>query len=115
MNELIERLTEGDHPVVVSIRPESTLNALKECIERGYVHVRFTDTRGGTELGVRLDKSRSELEGGDFDSGSGSIEIVGNLTFNYEKVRCRAKIDLQTLAGRGHLELLEEKVPASQG
>jgi hypothetical protein len=115
MNDLVARLATGDHPVVVSIRPEPTLKALRECIERGYVHVKFTDTRGGTELGIRLDKSRSELTGGDLNSGSGSVELVGNLTLNYERVLCRAKIDLQTLAGRGHLEVLGEQTPVSQG
>jgi|SRR5579864_1063049 len=114
MNELVERLATGDHPVAVTIRPEPTLKALKECIDRGYVHVKFTGTRGGTELGVRLDRSLSELGAGDFDTGSGTIEIVGNLTLNYEKVRCRAQIDLHTFTGRGHLEVIKDQVPTVQ-
>ena len=114
MNDLVTRLAKGDHPVIISIRPEATLTALRECIDRGYVHVKFTDTRGGTEIGVRLDRGRSELKGSDFNSGSGTIHVVGNLTLDGEKVRCWAKIDLQTLAGLGHLEVLEEGVFASQ-
>ena len=50
MDELVARLSAGDHPVEASLRPEKTIKALKECIDRGYVHIKFTETEGGTEL-----------------------------------------------------------------
>ena len=100
-DDLVERLSQGDHPVEASLRPEKTLDALKECIDRGYVHIKFTGTRGGTELGVALDRDAVVFD----DS---SVKLVGGLTLNYEKVRCIANIDLNTLAGQGHLE----RVPA---
>ena len=103
MDELVQRLSQGEHPVEITIRPEPTLQAFKECIDRGYVHVKFTGTRGGTELGVRLDRTASEL-GGDFEGGSGRVKLVGDLTLNYVKVKCIAQIDLATLGGQGHLE-----------
>jgi hypothetical protein len=104
MNELVERLSRGDHPVEVSIRPEKSLAALKERIERGYVHVKFTDTRGGTELGFSLDKDASDLMAGNLETGTGTVRLVGDLTLNYVKVKAVAEINLQTLAGSGHLE-----------
>jgi len=103
-NDLVQRLSEGEHPVEVSLRPEKTAQALQECIERGYVHIKFTNTQGGTELGVRLDKNASDLGKADFAGQRGSLRLIGGLTLDYVKVRCIADIDLSTLAGKGHLE-----------
>src|SRR5262252_4793283 len=58
---LVEKLCEGDHPVIASLRPEKTVQALKERIDLGYVHIKFTETKGGTELGVRLDPEASDF------------------------------------------------------
>lgn len=105
MNELVQRLSEGDHPVEASLRPEKTVAALKESIDRGYVHIKFTDTKGGTDLGFRLDRDASNLNEANFDQQTGKAHLVGNLTLNYVKVRCVADIDLSTLKGKGYLEL----------
>jgi len=102
MNQLLQKLRHGDHPVEVSLRPNRTPNAFKECIDRGFVHVRFTDTDGGTELGVRLDKTACDLNA-DFELGTGKIKLIGNLTLDYVKVQCIADIELQSLAGKGYL------------
>ncbi len=107
MDELVQRLSEGDHPVEASLRPERTVKALKEAIDRGYVHIKFTDTKGGTELGVRLDNAATDLSRADFDNQTGTVHLVGGLTLNYVKVRCIADINLNTLTGTGHLEPVE--------
>ena len=103
-NDLVQRLSSGEHPVEVTLRPEKTAQALKESIDRGYVHIKFTNTQGGTELGVRLDKNASDLGQANFSSASGNIRLVGGLTLDYVKVRCHANIDLSTLKGTGRLE-----------
>ena len=108
MNDLVSRLCTGDHPVSVSLRPNSDIPTLRECLGRNYVHIKFTGTRGGTELGVRLDPSATDLSAADFESRSGSIRLVGGLKLDYVKVRCIAEIDLKTLEGKGHLEVAEE-------
>ncbi|BDA72445.1 hypothetical protein CAL7716_066110 [Calothrix sp. PCC 7716] len=108
MNELVQRLSQGNHPVEASLRPEKTIAALKESIDRGYVHIKFTQTKGGTDLGVRLDPKASNLKEADFEHEAGKVHLVGNLTLNYIKVRCIADIDLKTLEGSGHLEPIEE-------
>ena len=100
---LVQRLSEGDHPVEVGLRAPKTVEAFKECIDRGYVHVRFTDTKGGTELGVRLDHELSDFGQADFDHHTGRVRVVGGLTLDYVKVQCVAEIDLDTLSGTGHL------------
>jgi Core binding factor beta subunit len=108
MNELVRRLSEGEHPVEVSLRPEKTATALKESIDRGYVHIKFTNTQGGTDLGVRLDTEASNFHDADFGHQTGKVHLVGNLTLNYMKVRCIADINLATLEGKGHLEPVEQ-------
>lgn len=107
MNELVQRLSQGNHPVEASLRPEKTVAALKESIERSYVHIKFTNTKGGTELGVKLDPEASNFNSADFFRQTGKVHLVGNLTLNYVKVKCIADIDLETLAGSGHLEPIE--------
>jgi uncharacterized protein YbdZ (MbtH family) len=101
---LVDRLSEGDHPVEVSLRPEKRVKLFKEAIDRGYVHIKFTDTQGGTELGVRLDREATDLGNSDFEGQNGSVRLVGGLTLNYVKVRLIAEIDLKTLTGKGHLD-----------
>jgi uncharacterized protein YbdZ (MbtH family) len=106
-DDLVKRLSEGDHPVEASLRPQKTAKALKERIDMGYVHIKFTDTRGGTELGVRLDPNCVDLSQADFENQHGSVRLEGGLTLNYVKVRCIADINLQTLTGKGHLVPVE--------
>ena len=105
---LVDRLSAGDHKIVVSQRPEPTVKALKEAIDNGYVRVKFTETKGGTELGFKVDAGASDLTGGNFDEGTGKVRLVGGLTLDYVKVRCIAEIDLKTLEGVGHLEKVAE-------
>jgi uncharacterized protein YbdZ (MbtH family) len=109
---LVDRLCIGDHKLVVSQRPEPTVKALKEAIDNGYVRVKFTETKGGTELGFKVDPNASDLSGGNFDEGTGNVKVAGNLTLDYTKVRCTANIDLKTLEGVGHLEKIEEAAAA---
>lgn len=109
MNDLVQRLSTGEHSIDAALGPERTPAALKECLERGYVHVRFTGTRGGTELGVPVDRDRSLLAA-DFDGGTGQVTIVGDLTLDFVRVRCIAKLDVATLSGTGRLEIVEEPI-----
>ena len=113
MNDLVRRLCTGDHPVEVSLSPNKTVEALKQCIDREHVHVRFTDTKGGTELGFALNAEGTDISQADFNKGTGSVRLVGNLTLDYVQVRCIANIDLETLGGRGHLEAVEENASAA--
>jgi uncharacterized protein YbdZ (MbtH family) len=106
-DSLVDRLCDGDHSVELALRPEPTVALLKEALDRGYLHVKFTDTKGGTELGVRLDREQCDFSEADFGQGTGTLHICGGLTLNYVKVRCMADIDLATLKGTGRLEKVE--------
>lgn len=112
MSELVQKLSTGEHPVVVSLRPTPSAAALKERLDRGYVLVKFTDTRGGTELGVTIDPQATAASGADFETPDGTVTIVGTLTLDYVPVRCVATIDLKTLEGTGRLEPVVDQQPA---
>lgn len=100
---LLDRLCEGDHRVEAGLRPEKTVKLFKEAIDRNYLHVKFIDTKGGTELGVRLDKDTCDFSQADFENGSGTVHVEGGLTLDYVDVRCIADIDLASLQGSGRL------------
>lgn len=108
---LVERLCEGDHPVAAGLRPEKTVKVFKDAIDRNYVHVKFTATRGGTELGVSLDRDTCNFTKADFENGTGTVHLEGGLTLDYVKVRCIADIDLLSFEGTGQLV----KVDANAG
>lgn len=107
MDDLVQRLSAGTHPVEVKIRPEPTIDRLRECLDRGYVHIKFTETRGGTELGVALDRAASQWTEEQLAAQSGTIRLDGDLTLNFVKVRCTADIDLRDFSGQGRLTPVE--------
>jgi hypothetical protein len=104
MNDLVQRLSQGQHAVEVALRPAKTVQALRACLDRGYVHIRFPNTQGGTELSFPIDRQRTDSSGADFVRETGRLTIVGELTLDYVNVRCIAEVDLPTLCGTGRLE-----------
>jgi len=103
-DDLVAFLSEGDHPLQASAQSGEQF---LERIKAGYVNVKFTDTRGGTELGVRLDSAASDTTGADIEGHKGNVRIAGNLTLNYQPVRLVAEVALETLLGSGRLQLQE--------
>jgi len=112
MDDLVERLSTGEHPISFESRSED-LKEIKERLDNGFVFVTFTETRGGTELGIDIDQDLSQLEDGDFEQGEGTIQVVGHCELNYHKVRCQATVDLATLKGTGHLVVLDDAASTS--
>jgi uncharacterized protein YbdZ (MbtH family) len=107
-DSLVKRLSQGRHPIASGLHSEKRVQALQEGIDRGYVHIKFTETKGGTELGVRLDTAACDFSRADFENQTGTVHLEGGLILDYVKVRCIADIDLTTLAGQGHLVIVEE-------
>jgi len=108
INELVQRLSEGKHEVVIGHRDES-YEEIKQRIEDGYIHIKFTQTRGGTELGINVDLNNTNLKELDFNKGEGLLHIEGTTNLNYNAVRCIADIDLATRKGEGCLQVIEEE------
>ncbi len=112
MDELTERLATGDHPVIAG-GPKSSPEDLQYRITQfGLVHIKFTETRGGTDLGVHLDHSACDLSKADFEHGTGTVHLEGTLTLNNDPVRCIADLELATLSGTGHLVPVPEPATA---
>jgi Core binding factor beta subunit len=113
MNELTERLT-VEQPIIMG-GADPTVEELRERTgEMGYVLVKFTQTRGGTELGFPLDRATTDLSQANFDDSTGTVHVEGNLTLNDDPVRCIADIDLTTLKGTGRLALEEKAAAAAE-
>jgi hypothetical protein len=106
MDELVNRLSQGKHPITVG-GPRPSLNEFyKRVTEMGYVFLKFTDTRGGTDLGVRIEEDRIDMSRADIEQGVGIAHIEGRLALNFINVRCVADIELATLNGTGHLVVM---------
>lgn len=106
---LVDYLCEGKHAVEVGLRPEKTAARFKKAVDSNYVHIKFTETKGGTELGFRLDENSSDFKAADFENGKGTAHLEGNLVLDYVMVKCVADIDLSTLQGTGHLVKVERQ------
>jgi hypothetical protein len=87
-------------------RPETSASALRQSIDRGYVHILFPETQGQTELGVRIDPAATDTSKADFAAASGEVTLSGTLVLDGAHVRCNARLDLATLKGEGRLQLL---------
>ena len=108
INELVQRLSEGKHEVVIGHRDEP-YEEIKERIEDGYIHIKFTQTRGGTELGINVDLNSTNVKDLDFNKGEGFLHIEGTTNLNYNAVRLIADIDLASRKGEGCLEVVSEE------
>ena len=108
INELVKRLSEGKHEVVIGHRDEP-YEEIKERIEDGYIHIKFTQTRGGTELGINVDLNSTNVKDLDFNKGEGFLHIEGTTNLNYNAVRLIADIDLASRKGEGCLEVVSEE------
>jgi uncharacterized protein YbdZ (MbtH family) len=102
-DSIVDTLCQGLHPIEVSLRPQKSLALLNECIDRGYLQMKFVQTQGGTEVGVRLNKDACGVIESGFAIGAGQFHVEGELTLDSIPVRCIADIDLTTFAGMGRI------------
>lgn len=109
MDTLVGKLIKDKHPVEFEKQTENLVE-LRHRIENGFVFIKFTQTQGGTEVGINLDAKHSKLES--LQEGKGIITVVGTCELNFHKVRCYAEIDLKSRSGLGHLELIDNVLDA---
>lgn len=103
-------LVQGTHPITT--RPtDRNSRELKESLDRNYLHLTFTDTRGGTSLGISIDPKKSKLNSADFEQEKGSVHIEGSLILDYVRLKCCADINLSDLEGIARLEIIERLTP----
>jgi hypothetical protein len=113
MDELTQRLT-TDQPIIMGGANPTVEELRNRTGEMGYVLVKFTQTRGGTELGFPLDREATDLGTADFDAGTGTVHVEGDLILNDDPVRCIADIDLASLEGTGRLALVETAAASAE-
>jgi hypothetical protein len=107
VSELVKKLAR-EQPIIARLRSKAAPEHLKAMLARGYVQVEFTETFGGTELGIPLDLESSDLSAANFDEGTGRVQITGDLVLDYTPVRFHGHLDLESLRGSGRLEPREE-------
>jgi len=110
VSELVKRLAR-DQPIVARLRPKAAPEHLKAMLDRRHVHIEFTETLGGTELGIPLDLEGIDLSGVNFDEGTGRVQLTGDLVLDYIPVRFHGHLELESMSGRGRLEPREESKP----
>lgn len=107
INELVERLSIGTHEIIIGYRGEMG-EEIRQKIENGYLHIKFTKTQGGTELGMNVDLNNTNIQEVDSVQGQRILHIEGITNLNYHLVRCIADIDLTTRKGEGVLCIATE-------
>jgi len=100
---LVDRLCEGVHAVQIELRPEKSVKLFRESLARDRVPIKFTETNGGSEFGIKLDKAACDLSNADLENGWGTAHLEGRLSVDYVPVRCVVDIDLPSLEGSGCL------------
>jgi uncharacterized protein YbdZ (MbtH family) len=101
------RLSQGPQKVELTLRPERTMEALARQVKTGYMHLRFTETRGGTELAIALEPTSAEQIENAIARGEKVMHVEGGVTLDYVPIRCRAEIDLPSFTGTCRVELVK--------
>lgn len=113
LSPLVQKLSNGRHLVQFTSRSEDSHDDLQKCIDRGYVHIMFPETRGGTELGVTIERTLCNLSETNVRERRGLLHLEGKLTLDYQPVRCIADLDLESLSGEGYLVVAEKQPSAT--
>lgn len=100
---LVDRLCEGLHTVEITLRPETNVQRFKESLNRDHVPVKFTETNGESEFGIKLDKAACDLSNVDLENGWGTAHLEGRLSVDFVPVKCVIDIDLPSFEGSGRL------------
>jgi len=103
---LANRLSGGEHPVVVAGASAHDPSRLNDEISRGHIRVCFTETAGGTELALRFNPSSVDWSGEESDSAKRRAMLSSELTLDGVRVRCAVDINMADGKGKGSLEIL---------
>jgi hypothetical protein len=111
-SDLVKRLMDKQKVELIRYRNRET-NApeekkLVDAVARGYVLVKFSSTKGGTELGASLDTTGSgKPDVGSFDySVPSKLTFKGRLKLDYTPLMLHATIDLTSFIGEGFVEVI---------
>ncbi len=106
MDDLVRKLSAGKHPVLIQMAESESLSDLAYDLAKGYCHISFPDTQGGTELKIPVDAGASEFSRERILEGHASIHLEGDLSLNFEKVRFIGDFSVPGLTGEGCLQVI---------
>jgi|HubBroStandDraft_6_1064221.scaffolds.fasta_scaffold34703_1 uncharacterized protein YbdZ (MbtH family) len=106
---LVEKLLSGRHPVAAAFSREDMIEIGNARPGRVFVRLRFTQTCGETELGIKLDRAASVFPSPDAECRQASVHLEGELILDEVEVRCIVDLDGATLRGDGFLVRLNER------
>jgi uncharacterized protein YbdZ (MbtH family) len=100
---LVERLSQGEHPVRLVLNGEHPREMFRNCLDLGYVRVCFTQTRGQTIFSLILDdtQTRTQMTPG---SDRAYAHLVGHINLDGKACLCVLDIDLVSFTGQGRLQ-----------
>jgi len=106
-NDLVKRLMKEQPVEIIRYKDKDKplVERLKKAAELGYILVKFTETKGGTELGANI-KNEDPQCYAHFDETK--VVIKGRLKLDYTPVRLNATVDLATFKGTGYLEVIDD-------
>lgn len=99
MSELTDTLLSRRHPATAGGHDRSAAAFIDAIVARKHVLIRLPGTRGGTEVSFPLDERATDLSAADLRLGTGTVHLEGDLTVDFEVLRCVVEVDLATLAG----------------
>ncbi|MEU3650024.1 hypothetical protein AB0E59_42125 [Lentzea sp. NPDC034063] len=105
MDALVQQLCTAEHDITAS--RIGSVDELRGSLGRGYLLLEFEGTRGGTELGVRLDDEAVNHAANDLDREAAVVRLTGGLRLNQVDVRCVAELNVETMRGTGRLTVVE--------
>lgn len=102
------RLSRQPQPVELILRSERSSDGVIQQLKSRCIHIRFTGTRGGTDLALAISETDAQRYMDQISSGEKRLHITGDLTLDYVPARCVAEIDLSKFAGTAQLNLLTQ-------
>jgi hypothetical protein len=108
-NDLVQRLQKEQEVIIIRYcdNDKPNVQKLQRAVQNGYVLVKFTSTKGGTELGCNV-KNEDPKCTVQFDHANKRVTIRGRLKLDYTPVRLNATVNLDTFKGTGYLEVIED-------
>eukprot|EP00163_Fabomonas_tropica_P022886 TRINITY_DN4005_c0_g1_i1.p1 TRINITY_DN4005_c0_g1~~TRINITY_DN4005_c0_g1_i1.p1 ORF type:complete len:214 (-),score=58.26 TRINITY_DN4005_c0_g1_i1:128-769(-) len=112
-NALVTKLMDKQAVQIIRYRNDDgtpALDKLKDAVKRQYVLVKFTQTTGGTELGLNLTPLPDRPTYSQVHWSDTQLQVTGRAKLDYTPILIHASIDLATFEGTGHVEVCEDWV-----
>jgi len=107
-NELVRKLMNEQPVQIIRYLEEGkpSIEKLRRAVETGYILVKFTETKGGTELGcnVKNDNPKCSIQWKE----NSQLTFSGRLKLDFTPILVHATIDCTTFQGTGRVEVTED-------